>query len=474
MSTIVTRAGKGSPLTHAEVDSNFTNLNSDKVEASGGTLTNPTINGTVATSGLNFDSNTFVIDATNNRVGVGTASPASQLEVNGEVRVTRSGVSGQYAKISSAGGECYVDTQNALSADNLPLIFRQYNTSTNAERMRLDASGNLGIGTASPQTRVQIATTAANTLSLVNNSSNISRLVFSENARPDFTFSYIEGDGRSTGYLAFRTNDTERMRLDASGNLGIGTTSPPAFTNFTTLGINNTTGSILNLAAGGTNYGRFQASSSEVGLYQLTANPLVFYTSNTERMRIDSSGNLLIGGTNTVPYLDTTGTGTAAISKNRLFMSSDSDCGAFNRIGSNGAIYGFYRSGSIVGSISVTTTGTTYGTTSDYRLKENVAPMTGALDKVAQLKPVTYSWKIDGSDGQGFIAHELAEVCPDAVSGEKDDVETYTDEDGIEQTRPKYQGIDTSFLVATLTAAIQEQQAIITDLKARIESLENK
>jgi len=77
--------------------------------------------------------------------------------------------------------------------------------------------------------------------------------------------------------------------------------------------------------------------------------------------------------------------------------------------------------------------------------------MTGALDKVAQLKPVTYKWNSDGSDGQGFIAHELAEVCPDAVSGEKDAV----DEDG----NPKYQGIDTSFLVATLTAALQELNA---------------
>jgi hypothetical protein len=92
--------------------------------------------------------------------------------------------------------------------------------------------------------------------------------------------------------------------------------------------------------------------------------------------------------------------------------------------------------------------------------------MTGALARVAALKPVTYSWKADGSAGEGFIAHELAEVVPDAVVGEKDAV----NEDGS----IKPQGIDTSFLVATLTAAIQEQQAIINDLKARIETLESK
>ena len=78
------------------------------------------------------------------------------------------------------------------------------------------------------------------------------------------------------------------------------------------------------------------------------------------------------------------------------------------------------------------------------------------------LKPCTYKWNADGSNGEGFIAHELAEVCPQAVTGEKDAV----DADG----KPKYQGIDVSFLVATLTAAIQEQQAIIESLKARLDA----
>lgn len=91
-------------------------------------------------------------------------------------------------------------------------------------------------------------------------------------------------------------------------------------------------------------------------------------------------------------------------------------------------------------------------------------PMSGALARVAALKPVTYKWKVDGSDGEGFIAHELQEVCPDAVVGEKDAVDA--------AGKPVYQGIDTSFLVATLTAAIQEQQSLITSLTARIAALE--
>ena len=89
--------------------------------------------------------------------------------------------------------------------------------------------------------------------------------------------------------------------------------------------------------------------------------------------------------------------------------------------------------------------------------------MTGALDTVLQLKPVTYKWKVDGSDGQGFIAHELQAVVPDCVTGEKDAVDA--------EGNPQYQGIDTSFLVATLTAAIQEQQALITQLQADVATL---
>jgi hypothetical protein len=112
-------------------------------------------------------------------------------------------------------------------------------------------------------------------------------------------------------------------------------------------------------------------------------------------------------------------------------------------------------------------------TSSDYRLKHNVQPMQNALAKVAALKPCTYKWIENDTDGEGFIAHELQEVCPHAVTGSKDAV----DADG--NIIP--QGIDTSFLVATLTAAIQEQQTLITtlttqvvELQAKVAALENK
>jgi len=169
-------------------------------------------------------------------------------------------------------------------------------------------------------------------------------------------------------------------------------------------------------------------------------------------MRIDSGGQLILKRT-------------AAVNAATLVCSATQNTRAVSFVNNN--------NNNEVGYIFLQNDGTTtqYATTSDYRLKENISPMTGALSVIAQLKPVKYKWKINGADGQGFIAHELQAVIPDCVTGEKDDVETYTDEDGNEQTKPKYQGIDTSFLVATLTAAIQELKAINDTQAATITSL---
>ena len=188
-------------------------------------------------------------------------------------------------------------------------------------------------------------------------------------------------------------------------------------------------------------------------------------TAGTTPMTLDSSGNLLVGTTGVPNGTSVYGAGFTPATDGRMTLlsatSSTSDLFHVRFFNPNGA----------VGSIRTSASATSYVTSSDYRLKENVQPMTGALAKVALLKPCTYTWKVDGSNGQGFIAHELQEVCPSAVTGEKDAVETYIDADGNEQTRPVYQGIDTSFLVATLTAAIQEQQTIITQLQADVAAL---
>jgi hypothetical protein len=267
---------------------------------------------------------------------------------------------------------------------------------------------------------------------------------------------------------------------DASGNVGIGTASPtykiqaegstPAY-----FGVNSTAGTQIGYAAalptnsvncyvgwipdsvgtGGVNGDLALQPRTSAG-----ANIRFFTgsTSATECARINSSGNLLVGTTSSVAKLHVLAN--AAVVDPVTVSNSDSGSG------SQFAIVFRRNTSTVVGSIQTTNVATSYVTSSDYRLKNSIAPMTGALEKVVALKPVTYKWNADNSESQGFIAHELQEIVPDCVTGEKDAV----DADG----NPQYQGIDTSFLVATLTAAIQEQQAIITSLTDRITALENK
>ena len=281
--------------------------------------------------------------------------------------------------------------------------------------------------------------------------------------------------------VAASTSGTERMRINSSGNVAIGSTNadPLSLTRDRNLAIVTTgTSGALTIVGGGNARVDFGVGATRTaGIYSDTANfteiftttalPLVFSTNSTERMRIDSSGNLLLQKTSAT--LSGAGTYFEVPSSPSTMPVYIHFCKTHS--GARDAI-DFNHNGTRVGYIQFDNTNTSYNTSSDYRLKENIVPMTGALDTVAALKPVTYKWKVDGSDGQGFIAHELQEIVPDCVTGEKDAVETYTDEEGIEQTRIKPQGIDTSFLVATLTAAIQEQQALITSLTARITALE--
>lgn len=309
----------------------------------------------------------------------------------------------------------------------------------------------------------------------------------------------IQGNDTNTGVffpaadtVAIATGGTERVRTDSSGNVGIGTSSPGAKLNVAagdaasaanqvnisggrSLGANvvGSAGSILFTNSYWTSgYGAAYISGMDSGgsggllAFATTSNGGGTTGVPTERARIDSSGYLWVkssGGTS--PWDATSGTYCKFGDIYPIGATAQSSIVAiFNRNTSTGSLIECKYNGNVVGSISVTGSNTAYNTSSDYRLKEDIAPMTGALAKVAALKPVTYKWKSTGETSEGFIAHELQAVVPDCVTGEKDAV----DADG----KPVYQGIDTSFLVATLTAAIQEQQALITSLTARIAALE--
>jgi hypothetical protein len=342
--------------------------------------------------------------------------------------------------------------------------------------MRLDSSGNLGIGTSSPAYRLQVTNTAAsNFVSVVSVNTGTAGLLLGDT--DSATVGRVEYENLNNA-MTFFTNGSERARIDSSGNLGIGGTVNLSAAQSTDgqIRISNTT-----TRASGNKYGiRFADSSfetnaaiyAEQGGSGNNASALVFgtnggtggiaLTSATERARITGGGDLLVGTTsgsfsqvssgNTYAF----GVVQTANGNNVLLVDGAYVSGTQNLVV-------FAKSSTTTGTITYNGTVIAYNTTSDYRLKEDVRPMTGALAKVAALKPVTYKWKSDGSDGEGFIAHELQAVVPHAVTGEKDAVDA--------EGKPQYQGIDTSFLVATLTAAIQELKADLDATKAELAAL---
>jgi hypothetical protein len=381
-------------------------------------------------------SSSFVFDGTN--VGIGGAPSGAKLDISGSgainTKITSSNSSAQLILNSAASSVSYI-VYGQTGAN--PLAF--YDSNAAAERIRIDSSGKVGIGTNSPQSTLSVVCTSASRQAQFGDISGFPAFLCRDTGGTSVTSGFWDATQQ-----IFTNAGTERMRIDGSGNVGIGTSSPGAklmvyATGGASISLNNaSTG-----ASAGTGFQLQGGNSGDAYIWNYSNNFTVFATNNTERMRISADGNLLIGTTsaNGVGWTITPAGGGQV---------RGSGTGSSDRIQ-------FANANGVVGAITTSGTTTAYNTSSDYRLKENIAPMTSALSRVSALKPVTYKWKVDGSNGEGFIAHELQAVVPDCVTGEKDAVDA--------EGKPQYQGIDTSFLVATLVAAIQELKAEVDALK---------
>jgi hypothetical protein len=357
----------------------------------------------------------------------------------------------------------------------------------------VDSAGNVGVGTTAPSSLLQVGSgsdsNAIATFFSATSSSETGKIIFKSNNNFDAGLGiasiYANDAGtvnQNRGNLVFATGldaaPTEKVRITSTGNVGVGTSNPE-----TKLHVLDTTKSIITVSpnadsGASVDYAaiRFRSAISNYGTPNYAEivgftdgdaakNGLKFLVRNGytgfnayEAMRIDSAGTIRFGTTN--PFYAYIGAaGDFANVVNNI------TCATFQRNSGIGTVVQFKIDSNLPGSISCDTVSTSYNTSSDYRLKENVVSLTGAIDRVNQLQVHRFNF-ISEPDRtvDGFIAHEAQAVVPECATGIKDEV----DADG----NPVYQGIDQSKLVPLLTAALQEAIAEIAVLKDRVAALE--
>jgi hypothetical protein len=396
------------------------------------------------------------IDSSGN-VGIGTSSPDTSLQI-GDISATNATGQGRIkledssTALSSIGGLEFTTSSfgsgygwkvNSIdSGGGVHLVFgTRQNSTTWSESMRIDSSGNVGIGTDSPVAKLHIE----------NGDIRIEK----------DTKATIGFRGHTTGStaLAFRDSNAavDRMTIDSSGNVGIGTTSPTADLS---VGSTSTSSGDVHLRTTKTAFSITPSNTDaggillDLGWVSGGQGPMRFGIGSAEKMRINSSGNLLVGTTDTVIWNDTSGEG-VVVGPNAIQIARSSDtCLLLNRQSTDGILQVFASRGVQVGSVSVTSSATTYNTSSDARLKDVTGEARG-LEVINELNPVSYNWKADGKADEGLIAQEVQEIVPNAVTGSEEDM---------------YQ-MDYSKLVVHLVKAVKEQQTQIEALQSEINLL---
>mgnify|MGYP003135865733 CR=1 FL=1 len=306
----------------------------------------------------------------------------------------------------------------------------------------------------------------------------------------------VQGTDSNTGVsfgadtVNINTGGQTRATVDSAGRLLLGTTTEGQANadNLTIDGGDAETGITIRSGTSKGNHIYFSDGTSGddeyrgIISYQHSDNKMQFFTNASERMRIDSSGNVGIGTTqpNNLDSAD----GGLQINPN---ATNGSPRIGFKRphTGSTSHCIVFVDNITGVGSISFTNSGTSFNTSSDYRLKENVVSISDGITRVKQLIPKRFNFINDETNTlrDGFIAHEVSSIVPEAITGTKDETEDilYTEKDTIpsgkkvgdvKEVKPVYQGIDQAKLVPLLTAALQEAIAKIEVLETKVAALE--
>jgi len=362
---------------------------------------------------------------------------------------------------------------------------------TLSERMRIDSSGRVGIGTGVPLTRTTVVgagqdgaiTDAGNKEAALRvsatsgNAGGGGQIEFGA-GYGTFTQSYFagikglltNGGSNSAGDLAIYTRRaitdtglTEAMRIDSSGRVGIGIAAPSQRLHIsdgttsgdvrTLIGETNT----LELIRNGSTDASVRTNINILYLDNTKAGSIIaFRTNASERMRITDGGK--------INFHSTTTTNTAGECYFSSVPATEPPTLTFAKTFSgNRNVLLNYHNGTYIGGVDMSNTATAFPTSSDYRLKENIAPMADALNRINQLKPVRFNFISDpNNEIDGFLAHEVAEVVPNAVFGEKDGV----NEDGTMFV----QSLDHSKLIPLLAGAIQELSAKVEALEAQLAS----
>jgi hypothetical protein len=382
-----------------------------------------------------------------------SATFSSSVTVNGASATTSNiifqSASSQYGYIGSGGGwEGNIYTDFAIAASSGKQL-NIYTNGTTTPKMIVTTTGNVGIGISNPTNPLHIASNTVSQLNVAALSGNTNAQI---NLEPTGTGIALIGPA-SAFPLAFRTDATERMRITSGGitqlsgtngavRLEIRNTDNAGYMALTEQEIRmwrpNGSGADLNIAT--------QAISGSLG-----SGSILFQPNNALAMSIKTSGDVLVGTTSDSFY-NGSNAGIGLFGSNTFIAASRSSatCAFFNRFTTTGDIVQIRYAGSNVGSISYNGVNTLYNATSDYRLKEDLKDY-NALNIINQLKTYDFKWKKAGIRDYGMMAHELQEVLPNYVNGDKDSI----DENG--KINP--QGVDYSKIVPILVKAIQELNA---------------